>query len=929
MSTVVRIRVFGGLRLWRAGEEVDVGPLRRRIVLAALLAGRGAVVTTGELVDALWGDDPSPSAVNQVQRLIGQVRRLFEPELRNRETGSWVVPVGDGYRLRVEGRALDLAAFFELAAAGRAAAARDDHREAAQKYEQALEVARQPPFAGLPPALLELPAFVAIDAARAETAVEAADIALAHPRARRLLTLVAGYAAAAPLHEPLQARLIRLLTAAGRRAEALVLFEQVRQRLAGDLGTDPTVELRAAHLDALTDPQTEPEAIRPAQLPLPVAGFTPRDDLVAALEPGRGAAVVTLSGMAGAGKTTLAVHWAHRLTAEYPDGQLYLNLRGFDPDGRLVGPSEALNTLLESVGIAAAAGSTLETRAARWRSALAGRRMILVLDNARDSAQVRPLLPGSTACLVVVTSRNRLTGLVAREAAHPVQVGRLDRAAGWDLLARRLGRPRLNADPAATDELVQWCAGLPLALSLAAARTAVRQELSLADVVAEMRAAGRRLDALGTGEPHDDVRSAFSWSYAALTPAAARLFRLLAVHPATEIAAGAVASIAGAGAGEALAELHTANIVTQLGVDRYILHDLMHAYAAELLDAGEREQAEHRLVDHYVHTSRNAYLTFGLPPPTDPGPPPAGVHPVSPPGDNAALAWYKAERPALVGAVELALDRGWARAAALIVLHVRPLRSSSAEPRSDSREQTVRVWQAVEQLGDPVLRIGLGREVATLVRATEPERAVDLLTRALDLAVREGLVFWQAQAHRSLGGWPSILDRAGRLEHLRRAVALARDAHDVSALVYALEASAVEHLAGNDAAKAVAALSEGLELARAAAMNDFVVSLAGRQAEALLQLGDAAAAIRAADWALANAAAGDIHTAYAASRFVAIAYARLGDAIRAREAARVFRELCERHADSYNGIFGADLVAHERQEVEDAVAAMGSAPALQ
>ncbi|MEV4343245.1 NB-ARC domain-containing protein [Actinoplanes sp. NPDC049596] len=349
--------------------------------------------------------------------------------------------------------------------------------------------------------------------------------------------------------------------------------------------------------------------------------------------------------------------------------------------------------------------------------------MILLLDNAHDSAQVRPLLPGSTGCLVIVTSRNRFAGLIAHEAAHPVLVGRLDRAAGWDLLARRLGDRRLTADPAATGALLRLCAGLPLALSITAARAAVRPNLSLADVVAEMEAAAHRLDGLRTGEPQDDVRSAFSWSYAALSPSASRLFRLLAVHPAAEIPAAAAASIAGTTAsGEALAELHSANMITELGAGRYAVHDLLHAYAAELLDGdpGERDEAEHRLIDHYLYATRAAYLTYRLPPPTDPGPPPAGVIPVTMPDDQAALDWYVTERPAIVGAIDLALDRGRAEAAAVIVLHVRPLRSSSAEARADSREQTSRVLAAVEQTGDSMLTIAILREAATLVRGPEP-----------------------------------------------------------------------------------------------------------------------------------------------------------------------------------------------------------------
>ncbi|MFC3737670.1 AfsR/SARP family transcriptional regulator [Paractinoplanes deccanensis] len=477
----MRVRVFGGLRLWRDGVEVALGPARQRAVLAVLLAARGTVVRTSELVDAIWSDRPPDSAVNQVRRLIGQVRRLFEPDLPNREDGAWVKPVGDGYRLSLDARVSDLAAFFTLVDDARAVG----RAEAAQKYEQALRLARDQPFAELPPALTGLPAFRAIETARVQAAVEAADAALGEPRAHHLLPLLQHYAAAAPLHEPLQARVVRLLTAAGRRAEALAHFEEVRRRLAEELGADPGAELRAAHLDAVTDPAT-PDANRPAQLPLRVAAFSPRPQLADGMAAGRGSGLIVLSGMGGSGKTALAVDWAHRIAGDYPDGQLYLDLRGFEPGGRQLRPVEALATMLLSLGATPNGSADLNALGAQFRSVMAKQRMLVLLDNARDSAQVRPLLPAAPGCLVVITSRNRVPSLVAREGAWPVHVDRLSFRASKDLLALRLGAARLAGEPAAADRLVRLCAGLPLALSIAAARAAVSPQMSLNDVAAEL-----------------------------------------------------------------------------------------------------------------------------------------------------------------------------------------------------------------------------------------------------------------------------------------------------------------------------------------------------------------------------------------------------------------------------------------------------------
>ncbi|BBH67130.1 SARP family transcriptional regulator [Actinoplanes sp. OR16] len=896
----VRLRAYGGLRMWRDGAEVDIGPPRQRVLLAALLAARGGVVGIDALVELIWGSEPSPSAVNQLHRLVGQVRRLFEPDLPSRAAGEWVLPAGEGYRL-----ASDLLG------------------------DRTLETVQEPAFAGLDADVLEHPLFVTLAQERIQIAVSAADELLDGGGSPSAVPLIQRIAASAPLHEPLQARMIRVLLAAGRRAEALVLFDEVRRRLADDLGADSGPELRAAHLLALADEPAEavaapgrPDAHRPVQLPRRVAGFVPRNDLTATLDAqADGAEIVILSGMGGVGKTALAVDWAHRISGRFPDGQLYLNLRGFDPGGRLIDPVDALNTLLESVGVSLASlsGAGLDARAARFRSALADRKMIVLLDNARDSEQVRPLLPGVQGCLVVVTSRNRLTGLVAREGARPVHVGRLGEAAARELLAKRIGASRLAAEPAASHDLVRFCAGLPLALAIAAAHASVRPELRLSEFVEELE-----LDALSTGEAGDDVRSTFSWSYDALSPAAARLFRLLAVHPGPEISIAAAASISGAGpkTRSLLAELSAANVLTEADGRRYTMHDLLHAYADELLDAaGERKEAEKRLVEHYVRSTRHSYLMFGRPQVTYLGPPSAGMTIERPADFAAALEWYVREKPTLRAVIDLALTRRWHREAIEMVLDLRAARSSVVEPPADSAEQSERALKAAQALGEPVLEAGMLRETSIGLRTTDPVLFQSRLERALALYEEIDDLSGQAMVWRNMA-WSPSADPSSRLKHARRAVDLAELGGEPSVLVFALSALVSELQAQGDLATAADVALEGHELAVQNDIIDMSSETAGKLAEIHLQRGDHAAAARFARVALDRTPSAEIFTPFHANAILASALVALGSSAEAASVIATFRHLATQHSHIYRVVWGEDEVEAVIARVEACASAM-------
>jgi tetratricopeptide (TPR) repeat protein len=404
----------------------------------------------------------------------------------------------------------------------------------------------------------------------------------------------------------------------------------------------------------------------PAQLPPAAPGFAGRATALGALdallracdEPGGTIAVV--SGMAGVGKTALALHWAHQVADRFPDGQLYVNLRAFDPTGEPVAPAEALRDLLDALQVPPdRVPSSLGAQTGLYRSLLGDRRMLILLDNARDTEQVRPLLPGTDGCLVIVTSRDRLTSLVAIEGAQPLPLDVLSLGEARELLALRIGTARAAADPGAVDEIIDRCGRLPLALAVVAARAGTQPRVPLTVLARGMRRAGDVLDSLD--EPGDpaDLRTLFSWSYRDLDADAARVFRLLGLHPGPEVstaAAARLADVTGPRAHTLLSRLTRVHLIFELTPGRYGLHDLLHAYAAELAVAEEsadgRRAATRRLLDHYVHTAYAAarrlspHRPMSVP---DPGPRPDGEGVDDP---AAALAWFRAEFPVLRGLAE-------------------------------------------------------------------------------------------------------------------------------------------------------------------------------------------------------------------------------------------------------------------------------------
>ncbi|XVV09915.1 tetratricopeptide repeat protein [Actinoplanes sp. CA-131856] len=760
--------VLGPVRAWRDGAEIDLGAPQQRSVLAVLLARAGQPVSLAEIVDTLWWDDPPATAVNAVHRSVGLLRRALEPGLSVRGVGRWLVRAGGGYRLEAGPDEVDLLRFRSLL------------NEKA--YAEALDLWQGPAAATLPAEVRGQAVFTALDR---EYEAAAAEAALVTGGSGRLLSAVELAADRAPLNESLQARLLLMLAGAGRQADAQKRYAEVRARLAGELGVEPGPELAAAAQKLI-----KPAAV--AQLPRRLPGFTGREpEVAAALTLPDREMVGAISGMAGVGKTTFAVHLAHRFADRCPDGQLYLHLRGFGP-GAAMDPAEALVRLLSSLGVPShQIPADVDSRAALYRSRLAGRRMLLLFDNARDTAQVRPLLPGAPGHVVLVTSRDRLAGLVVSDGARPIALDTFSTGQARDLLAARLGADRIAAEPAAVDKVIGRCGGLPLALAIVAARAATQPGLTMAELAAELDAADR-LTQLTTGDPDSDLRTVFSWSYRVLADGPARLFRLFGLHPGADITVAALASLAGlapAAVRPLLTELVRAGLLTEVSPGRYGAHDLLRAYAADL--AGADEPARSRLLSHYLHTAHRAAML--LAPGLDPlalGEPEPGSRPEKLTGEEQALAWLTAEYRVLRSFVDrlTGLD-AWRLAWTL----------DTFQRRQDLRHDQVTTRRvaltAAKQLDDPLLLADSYRDLGhALARADRADEARAHFTYAIERYTELGETVRRAHTERGIGYTyvrPGQYERV--LEHYLRAEGLYRAAGHRAGLAKSLNETAFLH----------------------------------------------------------------------------------------------------------------------------------------
>jgi DNA-binding SARP family transcriptional activator/Tfp pilus assembly protein PilF len=697
----LRIDVLGPLSVRRGDAVVEVRQAKLRGLLGLLGLQPGQMVSRQELVDALWGEQPPDTCLELLHTYVARLRDLLEPGRPRRTSGRVVVLGAGGYRLDVDADELDVLVFDDLEARARAAGRAGDLDAAQALFGEAVQLWRGPVLADLGPRLRQHPAAVRLAQRRLSVAVAHADLAIERGRWQAAAGPLAGLCAEEPFDEGLHARLMLALAGAGRQAEALRLFSDLRARLADELGVEPGDEVAQAQLRILRGQLPRPISVSGdgdlggagptattsaangmaviAQLPPDVAGFIGRSveldclDRLGQRDTDPTAVPITVvTGMAGVGKTALAVHWAHRVYDRFPDGQLYVNLRGYAPTVP-IRPVEALAGFLHALGVPAEQVPVdVEQAAGLYRSLLAGKRLLVLLDNARTPDQVRPLLPASSGCRVLITSRDRLSGLVAHDGARRLTLDTLEPAQAYGLLAWTLGEERAAGEPEATAELAQLCAFLPLALRIAAANLTDRPQ-TIASYTAEL-GGGNRLGALEVeGDARAAVRAAFDLSYSSLSVPTRRLFRLLGLVPGPDVTIEAAAVLIAASSEETahlLRLLTDAHLLEQHAPGRFTFHDLLRLYAAQRADdeesQEERRAARIRLVEWYLDTA-DAAARLLYPERLRLPRPEASPQPAANGLDLAqALSWLDAERPNLVAAIQYAAEHGPRSAAWLL-----------------------------------------------------------------------------------------------------------------------------------------------------------------------------------------------------------------------------------------------------------------------
>lgn len=606
----MEFRVLDGVEARVGGRRLELGHARQRCVLVALLVDVNRPVTADRLLERVWDERPPLRARSVLRTYVSRLRKALA------DTGVTITRQGGGYSLDAAPDTVDLCRFRSLV--GQARQEADDGR-ALELVERALRLWGAEALAGVDTPWADA-VRCALDLERSAADAFRIDLALKCGKHVQLLAELPALVAENPLDEHLAGQLVLALHRAGRSADALRQYQRTREALIDRLGAEPGPELRRLHHSVLVadspspvrDDIAEPAARRvPRQLPTPPRSFVGRAPELAALDAllaptGDHPPIAVLAGGGGMGKTWLALRWAHDRQARFPDGQLHVDLRGFDPVAEPLAPDVAIRLFLDALGVAPQGiPADFAAQVALYRALTADRRVLVVLDNARDTTQVTPLLPGGTSAAVLVTSRHRLTGLAVTHGAGTIEVRVLDERQSAELMSRHLGAARVAAEPEPTATLLRHCAGIPLALGILAARANAHPDVPLAALAEEVADASARLDALDTGDLPTSLRAVYSASVRVLRAGTATLFGLLGLTPGPDItvtAAAALADVPVPRARQAVRELEEAHLVHQHVPGRYRMHDLVRLHAGELAGP-EGGAALERLFDHYCYTA--------------------------------------------------------------------------------------------------------------------------------------------------------------------------------------------------------------------------------------------------------------------------------------------------------------------------------------
>ncbi|MEW1626774.1 BTAD domain-containing putative transcriptional regulator [Streptomyces sp. NPDC089173] len=768
-----RLLILGPLALQRGRAPVPVtSPMLRRL-LGLLALKHPEPSTQREITDTLWPSGPPSSHQSLIHTYVSQVRRLLDPGGPRTAPAPTVVRTPTGYLLQASRSQTDLGHFDELLAQAERLHRTPDPQAAYESLTQALQWWRGPVLADADPVLRQHPAAVVVNERRVKAVLLYADTALLLRRPEEAVPVLWSMVNTEPLHEGLHARLILTLGSCGEQAAALNVYSRLRDRLDKELGIAPSAEVRDAHLRVLRQqlpraqhPDRPAPAGRtaagplPAQLPAMSGSYVGRLrqmrdlDALVSPDPARRSHVMAVVGAPGVGKTALAKHWAHARREHFADGQLFVDLRGHSPLPALR-PGDVLAQFLRALGAPPDQLPADEDEAAAlYRTLLADRQMLIVLDNARDAEQVRPLIPGARGCAVVITSRSRLAGLVANDGARQLALDVLDPDEARRLLGSIVGECAASAEEEAARRLVRVCGGLPLAIRIAGANLVAR-DTGIAGYCAELAGDDMLSRLRVEGDRRSTVRAAFDLSYLALPAEARRMFRLLGLMPGPDVSvngAAALADATSAAAAGLLVTLTDAHLVRERGAGRFGLHDLVRSYARELVSAQEAHAARRRLFEWYLyHADAAARLLY----PAEPAPGPSAGAAASAAlvfsDHGEASEWLDSERENLAGAVPQAAGAGLPTLAWRLAESLHGFLSVGMYMGECLKVATAGLFAAVAD-GEPRAQAAAQlRRAECLWLLADRAQAVELFGSALELARQADWDDGQALALRRIG----------------------------------------------------------------------------------------------------------------------------------------------------------------------------------